>query len=158
QVINMGIQDRLASLRGEIDEITPGEARELQSRGTLLIDVREPEEIAQGTPDNAVALNRGFLEMKIDQHAPQTDQPVMLMCGSGSRSLLAADDLRRLGYADVRSVAGGFKRWKDERLPFTIPTTLSAEDRARYARQMTLPEVGETGQAKLADAHVLLIG
>src|SRR5690625_804023 len=154
----MDIQNRLAALRAEIAEITPAEARSLQTEGATLIDVREPEEVAQGTPEQAQALSRGFLELRIGNAVPQRNDTVLLMCGSGTRSLLAADDLRRLGYSDVRSVAGGFNRWKDEGLPFTVPSVLSAEDRARYARQMVLPEIGQSGQAKLADARVLLVG
>ena len=154
----MSVQDRLAALRAEIAEITPAEALSLQAQGATLVDVREPEEVAQGMPAQAQALSRGYLELRIGQLVPTSTATVMLMCGSGTRSLLAADDLRRLGYSDVRSVAGGFNRWKDEGLPFTVPTVLSAEDRARYARQMVLPEIGQSGQAKLADARVLLIG
>src|SRR5699024_2466149 len=154
----MSVQDRLAALRAEIAEITPAEALSLQAQGATLVDVREPEEVAQGMPAQAQALSRGYLELRISQLVPTSTATVMLLCGSGSRSLLAADDLRRLGYRDVRSVAGGFNRWKDEGLPFTVPPSLSAEDRARYARQMVLPEVGTAGQAKLAQARVLLIG
>src|SRR5699024_3106734 len=120
--------DRLAALRREIDEVTPTEALSLTRAGASFIDVREPEETAQGTPEVAQAVSRGYLEMRIAQAAPKHDQTVLLMCAGGSRSLLAADDLRRMGYTDVRSVAGGFNRWKDEGLPFSIPATLSAED------------------------------
>ncbi len=154
----MGIQERLAVLRAEIAEITPREARSLQADGAALVDVREPEEIAEGMPESAHALSRGYLELRVEGAIPDHQQTVLLMCGSGSRSLLAADGLRRMGYADVRSVAGGFNRWKDEGLPFSVPATLSADARARYARQIVLPEVGEAGQAKLAEARVLLIG
>src|SRR5699024_6108753 len=87
--------------------------------------------------------------------APERDQPILLLCGSGTRSLLAADNLGRLGYSDVRSVTGGFNRWKDEGLPFHIPQT---GQRERYLRQLNLPEVGEEGQRKLGEARVLLIG
>ncbi|MDN5861877.1 MAG: molybdopterin-synthase adenylyltransferase MoeB [Salinisphaera sp.] len=154
----MSLEERLAALRAEITEASPDEARTLQAGGAVLIDVREPEEVAQGTPESAQALSRGYLELRVGDIVSKRDATVLLLCGSGSRSLLAADDLRRMGYTDVRSVAGGFNRWKDEGLPFTLPTSLSADERARYARQMVLPEVGEAGQAKFAAARVLLIG
>ncbi len=150
--------ERLARLREEIPEVTPEETRRLTADGAALIDVREPDEIAAGTPAGALPLGRGYLELRIEQSVPDTDRTVICMCGGGSRSLFAADALRQLGYSDVRSVAGGFNRWKDEGLPFEIPQALDAAARARYARQLTLPEIGETGQAKLAEARVLLIG
>lgn len=154
----MSARDRLEQLRREIPEIDPAEAERLAKSGAVLVDVREPEEIAQGSPAGAVHLGRGYLELNIEQSAPDANQTVLCMCGGGSRSLFAADGLRRMGYADVRSVAGGFNRWKDEGLPFEIPRVLDADARARYARQISLPEVGDEGQARLADARVLLIG
>lgn len=150
--------ERLARLREEIPEVTPEEAHRLTAGGAALIDVREPDEIAAGSPAGALPLGRGYLELRIEQSVPDTGRTVICMCGGGSRSLFAADALRSLGYRDVRSVAGGFNRWKDEGLPFEIPRALDADARARYARQLTLPEIGEAGQAKLADSKVLLIG
>lgn len=149
---------RLAALRAEIPEVAPTEARELAARGAALIDVREPEETSQGIADGAVALGRGFLELRIEDVAPDPAHTLLVMCGSGVRSLFAAESLRQLGYRDVRSVAGGFNRWKDEGLPFHLPRVLAADARTRYARQIILPEVGEAGQQKLLDARVLLIG
>jgi molybdopterin/thiamine biosynthesis adenylyltransferase/rhodanese-related sulfurtransferase len=150
--------DRLAQLRASIPEVTPEQADAAARAGAALIDVREPDEIAQGSPSGALRLGRGFLEMRIEQAVPDTDQPLLVMCGGGTRSLFAADSLRRMGYSDVRSVAGGFNRWKNEGLAFERPRALDADARARYARQITLPEVGETGQSKLNEASVLLIG
>lgn len=150
--------DRLQQLRDEIAEVTPREAQRLVEDGAALVDVREPDEIAAGSPAGSLPLGRGYLELRIEQSVPDTDRTVICMCGGGARSLLAADSLRQLGYRDVRSLAGGFNRWKDEGLPFEIPRALDTDARARYARQLTLPEIGERGQARLADAKVLLIG
>lgn len=149
---------RLQALRSEIPEATPAEARALVARGAALVDVREPEETAQGVAEGATALGRGFLELRIEDLVPDPDRTVLVMCGSGVRSLFAAESLRRMGYRDVRSVAGGFNRWKDEGLPFHMPKVLAADARTRYARQLILPEVGDAGQQKLLDARVLLIG
>ncbi len=148
----------LAGLRADIPEIEPREARRMAEVGAVLIDVREQDEIAQGLPEGALALGRGFLEMRIEEAVPDQDRTVLLLCGSGTRSLIAADGLRRLGYRDVRSVKGGFNRWKDEGLPFVVPRGLDEAARGRYARQMLLPQVGERGQRRLQDARVLLIG
>ena len=150
--------ERLQQLRGQIPEVTPAEARRLIDAGAALVDVREPDEIAQGSPAGALRLGRGYLELRIEQSVPDTERTLICVCGGGARSLLAADSLRQLGYRDVRSLAGGFNRWKDEGLPFEIPRALDADARARYARQLTLPEIGEAGQARLAESRVLLIG
>ncbi len=155
----MNLTDRrLAELRLSIPEIEPAEALALQQQGATLVDVREPDEISQGSPVGAHRLGRGFLEMRIETVAPDHRRPILVMCGAGARALFAADGLQRLGYRDVRSVAGGFNRWKDAGLPFEIPRLLDADARERYARHLLLPEVGEAGQLKLLDSKVLLIG
>lgn len=154
----MTFRDRIDALRGEIVDIQPDEAHALSDRGAVLVDVREADEIARGLAERAQPLGRGFLEQRIEETVPARDTPVLLMCGSGTRSLLAADAVRQLGYTDVRSVAGGFSRWKEQGLPYAIPDMLDAGARERYARQMILPEVGEAGQKRLDHAKVLIVG
>jgi len=80
------------------------------------------------------------------------------MCAGGVRSAFASDTMQQLGYTDVASVAGGFNRWKDEGRAWAAPRSLSPEQRNRYQRHLLLPEVGETGQLKLLDSKVLLLG
>ncbi|HXH03138.1 MAG TPA: molybdopterin-synthase adenylyltransferase MoeB [Candidatus Competibacteraceae bacterium] len=149
---------RLAELRASIPEVSPLEALSLQGAGAVLVDVREQDEIAQGSPEGALRLGRGFLELRIEQEVADPERTLLVMCGGGTRSLFAAEDLKRLGYRDVRSVAGGFTRWKNEGLPFEIPRLLDAAARERYARHLLMPEVGERGQLRLLDSKVLLIG
>ncbi len=151
-------QKRLAKLRQQILEITPVEAFGLQQDGAVLVDVREPDEVAHGYPAGAEPIVRGFLELRIEDKVADAATPILVMCAGGTRSLLAADDLRRLGYDDVRSVAGGFDRWTREGLPVTVPRGLSGEERERYARHLSIPEVGEKGQERLLDSKVLLVG
>ena len=147
----------LAELRGRIPEISPADALLRQAQGALLIDVREEGERAAGMPTAALGLSRGFLELRIEQLEPDRARPILALCGSGMRSLLAAETLQRMGYRDVASVAGGFERWKTEGLPVSAGT-LDADAAERYARQLRLPQVGEAGQAKLAAARVALLG
>ncbi len=149
---------RLAELRNTVPEVEPGEAYSLQQQGAVLVDVREGDEVANGSPKGALRLGRGFLELRIEEAVPDADRTLLVMCAGGTRSLFAADSLKKLGYNDVRSVAGGFNRWKNNGLSFEVPKLLDTSGRERYARHLLLPEVGEKGQIKLLDSKVLLIG
>src|SRR3990167_643024 len=139
---------RLRELKASIPEVTPAQALALQARGAALIDVREADEIAQGSPVNSFRLGRGYLESRIEDAVPDFDRPVVTMCNSGVRSLFAAEELKRLGYFGVQSRAGGFARWKNEGLPFELPRQLDPHARERYARHLSMPEVGDDGQLK----------
>ena len=149
---------RLAELRSAIPEVTPAQALSLQAQGAALIDVREADEISQGSPMAAYRLGRGYLELRIEDAVPDLERPLVLMCNGGVRSLFAAEDLKRLGYKHLYSMAGGFSRWKNEGLPFEVPPRLDQHARERYARHLMMPEVGEAGQIKLMSSKVLLIG
>ena len=149
---------RLAEIRRGIPEVSPREAAALQEAGAALLDVRDPHEIAQGSPAGACPLPRGLLEFRIEEVIGEFDRTLLVTCGSGQRSLFAADELQRMGYRDVRSVAGGFERWKREGLPFEMPRLLDSEARERYARHLVMPEVGEPGQLRLMESRVLLVG
>ncbi|HEV8111333.1 MAG TPA: molybdopterin-synthase adenylyltransferase MoeB [Planctomycetota bacterium] len=149
---------RLSDLKATIAEVTPKDASALQEQGAVLIDVREPDEVAQGSPAGAHRIVRGFLELRVEDAVPDPSKTVLVMCAGGVRSLFAAEGLKLLGYKDVRSVAGGFNRWKQDGLPVEVPRTLSDRDRERYSRHILMPEVGEKGQLKLLDSRVLLIG
>ena len=152
------LETRLQELRKDIPLIDPADALARQAEGALLLDVREADEIAQGTPEGAEAIGRGYLEMRIESLTPERDRPILLMCAVATRSMLAADDLRQMGYTDLAVVAGGFNRWKDEGLPYVLPETPDADALQRYARQIVLPEIGHGGQQRLSQARVLLIG
>ncbi|WP_265945775.1 molybdopterin-synthase adenylyltransferase MoeB [Dechloromonas sp. A34] len=153
-----GKERRLAELRARIPEVTPAEALELLANGAVLIDVREPDEVAQGSPPGALRINRGFLELRVESALPDYDQPLITLCGGGVRSLFAAEALLDLGYRQVVSVVGGYARWKAEGLPGELPQTLSRDDRERYSRHLAMPEVGEAGQTRLLESKVLLVG
>jgi molybdopterin/thiamine biosynthesis adenylyltransferase/rhodanese-related sulfurtransferase len=154
----MSLDQRLEQLRREIALVDPAEALARSRAGAILLDVREAEEIALGLPDTAQAVSRGYLEMRINDLAPDPDREILLLCAATTRSLLAADDLRQMGYRRLAAVQGGFNRWKDEGLPYTLPEAPDRDALQRYARQRVLPELGAAGQARLGDARVLLIG
>jgi len=148
----------LAELKASVPEVTPHDALALQARGAALVDVREPDEIAQGSPTGALRLGRSYLELRIEEAVPDPQRAIVAMCGSGTRSLFAAADLARLGYANVSSMAGGFARWKSEGLPVERPFALDAAARERYSRHLLMPEIGEAGQVRLMRSKVLLVG
>ncbi|MBB3228626.1 molybdopterin/thiamine biosynthesis adenylyltransferase/rhodanese-related sulfurtransferase [Luteibacter sp. Sphag1AF] len=147
----------LAALRERINEVSPAEAFGRQAAGALLIDVREDAERTSGTPVGAHGLSRSFLELRIEALEPVRSRDILLLCGSGQRSLLAAEALQRLGYTRVSSVAGGFHAWKAAALP-TVVGAMDVDAAERYSRQMLLPQVGEAGQATLAQSRVVIIG
>jgi len=155
----MKAKDRLlAELRASVHQVEPAEALRLQARGVPLVDVRDADEMSQGSPVGAHRVGRGRLELKIEEIAPDTTAPLLVMCNSGTCSLFATEDLRRLGYTDVRSISGGFTRWKNEGLPVEVPRGLDRDYRERYSRHLLMPEVGDAGQQRLLDSSVLIVG
>src|SRR6202047_3036811 len=126
--------------------------------GTVLVDVRESDEWRQGHIPQAVAIPRGFLELRIEEKVPDHKTPVILQCASGTRSLLAARTLKELGYEKVYNLVGGFNSWKDRGLPWVADRQFTQDEITRYSRHFVIPEVGEKGQAKLPDSKVLLLG
>lgn len=82
-----------------------------------LVDVREEGEWAGGHLPGAVHLGRGVLERDIEGAIPDLDAEIVLYCGGGYRSALAADNLRRMGYTRVASMDGGIRAWRDAGLP-----------------------------------------
>lgn len=121
------VQDLVAEAKAHIREIDAAELRELQARGVPVVDVREPGEYAEGHIPGAVNIPRGVLEFEVDGHPAvncvrdpalgHRGQPIILQCRSGARSALAADALRRLGFAEPLSLAGGFMGWANAGLP-----------------------------------------
>ena len=82
-----------------------------------LIDVREDNEWQRGHAAGAEHLGRGIIERDIEQRVPDHGAELILYCGGGYRSALAADNLQRMGYTNVYSLAGGWKAWKDAGAP-----------------------------------------
>jgi molybdopterin/thiamine biosynthesis adenylyltransferase/rhodanese-related sulfurtransferase/molybdopterin converting factor small subunit len=151
-------------LREELEARVPQTTvRELAPRygapgAPVLLDVRETEEVKEGKVPGAVHIPRGFLELRIEDAVPDRAREVVIYCAAGTRSLFAADTLRRMGYARVASLQGGFGAWADAGLPVERPRLLNDAERRRYSRHLMIPEVGEAGQVKLLEAKVLLIG
>ncbi|HEX3600736.1 MAG TPA: rhodanese-like domain-containing protein [Lacipirellulaceae bacterium] len=100
-----------------VPEITPKDAAEQQAKGATLIDVREDQEFAKQHAKGAIHLSKGVLEWKIEDTVPDVSTPIICYCGGGSRSALAADNLMKMGYKNVSSLAAGFRGWQEAGLP-----------------------------------------
>jgi rhodanese-related sulfurtransferase len=105
--------------KARIHEVTVEEVRSKQQRkeNFVFVDVREDLEWAQGRAEGSIHLGKGIIERDIEKQIPQKNSEIVLYCGGGYRSALAADALQRMGYTNVHSMAGGIKTWRDRRLP-----------------------------------------
>jgi len=83
----------------------------------LVVDVREDNEWAKGHLPGAVHLGRGIIERDIEQRVPDTTAKLVLYCGGGFRSALAAENLQKMGYTNVESMDGGWKGWVEAGFP-----------------------------------------
>ncbi len=150
-------RELLAQTKSDISEVDPAEAETRLGKATFL-DVRELDEYEQGMIPGSVFIPRGHLESQVENKLTDRSAPVVIYCAGGVRSVFAAKTLQELGYTDVVSMAGGFGRWKNEGRAWITPAVLSPEQRNRYHRHLLLPEVGESGQQKLLESRVLLLG
>ena len=106
-------KDFVKDALSRVPEISAEEFGRSTARGAVtLLDVREPDETAKGTLEGAVLLPRGLLEKHVHEHVTRRDTPVVVYCETGNRSALAADVLLRMGYTNVRNLAGGIERWR----------------------------------------------
>ena len=85
----------------------------------LLIDVREESEYAKDHLPGAIHLGKGIIERDIEERVPDLSAPLVLYCGGGYRSALAADNLQKMGYTNVLSMDGGIREWREKHLPLT---------------------------------------
>ncbi len=83
----------------------------------ILVDVREESEWARGHLPSAIHLGKGIIERDIEQRVPDRSAPLVLYCGGGSRSALAADNLQKMGYTNVLSMDGGWRGWTEAGYP-----------------------------------------
>jgi rhodanese-related sulfurtransferase len=99
--------------KSRIREISVEETRKkLQSAGARVIDVREESEWAAGHVRGAEYMGRGVLERDVEERIPDKSVELILYCGGGFRSALSADNLQRMGYTNVASMAGGWREWR----------------------------------------------
>jgi rhodanese-related sulfurtransferase len=101
--------------RSRVKETTPEEVRRRQQAGESFhfVDVREDNEWQAGRAAGAMHLGKGIIERDIERTVPDKDAEIILYCGGGYRSALAADALRQMGYTNAVSMDGGWKRWQE---------------------------------------------
>jgi len=107
--------------RGRIREVSVDDVKTRIDRGEnlVLLDVREESEYARDHLPGAIHLGKGVIERDIEQRVPQLDTPLVLYCGGGYRSALAADNLQKMGYTSVLSMDGGIRGWREKGFPLT---------------------------------------
>jgi rhodanese-related sulfurtransferase len=103
--------------RARVREIAIEATVERLNNGAILIDVREDREFEEAHAVGAKHMGRGIIERDIVQTFPAKDTELILYCGGGYRSALAADNLQRMGYTNVFSMIGGWTAWKDSGRP-----------------------------------------
>ena len=105
-------QQLIADAKQQVPEVTVHELRELRTgaAAVTLVDVREQNEWNLGHIPGATYIGRGVLESSVEQRIPR-DARVILYCQSGNRSALAGRTLQEMGYANVASLAGGWRDW-----------------------------------------------
>jgi len=108
----------VAEAKKSITEISPAEAAsKLKSGEAVIVDVRDKDEWDEGHIPGAMHMSRGTVELDIEEKVPDTSALIICHCGGGGRSALATESLQKMGYKNVRSMAGGFKAWKAAGLP-----------------------------------------
>jgi rhodanese-related sulfurtransferase len=106
-------------VRARVKEISIDEVAARMSRGDALelVDVREESEYAAGRIRGARHLGKGVIERDIEKAIPDPGADIVLYCGGGFRSALAAEALEKMGYRNVKSMAGGWRAWNEKALP-----------------------------------------
>jgi rhodanese-related sulfurtransferase len=107
--------------RSRIRETNVDEVKKRMDRGDkfLLVDVREESEYAKDHLPGAIHLGKGVIERDIEGRVPELNKEMVLYCGGGYRSALAADNLQKMGYANVISMDGGIRGWREKGYPLT---------------------------------------
>lgn len=114
-----GFEAIVNSVRSHVTECTINDVQQRLQRQEVFhfVDVREDSEVAIDRAAGAVHLGRGVIERDIESVVPNKNADIVLYCGGGYRSALAADSLQKMGYTNVKSMAGGIRAWREAGLP-----------------------------------------
>ena len=141
----------------QVPTLSPRQALARRLAGVRLNDIREPGERAAGMAEGAEGITGAELEADPGRWLGAPGAEAMLICARGRRSLAYAEKLEQQGYKGLSSVSGGTEAWRAEGLPMQAPAA-DADFLERYARHLSLPEVGLAGQRRLEAATVALVG
>ena len=114
---NPGFLKLVDHAKSRVKEVNIDKYKSMPPDGHILIDIREDNEWAAGHAKGAVHLSKGIIERDIETEVPDKSQTLVLYCGGGFRSALAAKNLQEMGYINVISMDGGFSGWKNAGLP-----------------------------------------
>ncbi len=111
---NQGFLKVVDEARARVRECTVSDVKGRLERGERFhfVDVREDDEFSQDHATGAMHIGKGVIERDIETAIPNKQESIVLYCGGGYRSVLAADSLRQMGYIDVISMDGGIKAWR----------------------------------------------
>ena len=118
---NSGFLALVNDAKSRIKQVDVEGYRKLPREHSVLIDVREDNEWASGHAEGAIHLGKGIIERDIESKIPDKTTTLVLYCGGGFRSALAADALQAMGYTNAISLDGGWRAWVDAGLPVTKP-------------------------------------
>lgn len=141
-------------------EIAVEEARNLlqQNDRVVLIDIRSNREICLGYIKGARFVPAGIIESEINHLSGDKEVPILVYCETGTRSIPPASRLKEMGFANARSLAGGYNAWLNAGCEIVSDSKLDVHQLNRYSRNMLLEQIGEAGQLKLLNAKVLVVG
>jgi rhodanese-related sulfurtransferase len=107
--------------KSRVKEASVDQIKQKLDRGEklLLVDVREESEFAKDHLPGAIHLGKGVIERDVEKRVPDLNAPMVLYCGGGFRSALAADNLQKMGYTNVMSMDGGVREWREKNYPMT---------------------------------------
>jgi rhodanese-related sulfurtransferase len=107
--------------KSRVKETTVDDVKSRLDQGEkfMLVDVREESEFANDHLPGAIHLGKGVIERDVEAHVPDLNAPMLLYCGGGFRSALAADNLQKMGYSNVISMDGGIREWREKNYPLT---------------------------------------
>ena len=114
-----GFRKIVNDAKTRIREVTVDDVKAMLDRGEPfeLVDTREESEFARGHLPRALHLSKGIIERDIENTIPDPATPIVLYCGGGFRSALAADNLQKMGYTNVLSMDGGWREWTEKLYP-----------------------------------------
>jgi len=130
----ISFEELIEDAKTRVEEISVRELDDVDLTDVHLVDVREEGEWMRGRAENAIHLSKGLIEWKIEEVIPDRSALIICYCGGGMRSVLAAENLQRMGYRSVKSLRGGFRAWKKAGKPVVGRSGFLASVRGMFGK------------------------